>query len=138
MQGTVRFEEIGPERNFDLQELQERANHNAWNKNRKQYRVWSGDRQVAFVTFDTCWEDELNLYEVFVARQYRGQVIGTVIVQFAADLGKQMGKPRLTIRARPLSDQSQSELIAWYVRRGLIPREGEPEFLVMELSPQVG
>jgi GNAT superfamily N-acetyltransferase len=128
------FEQIGPQRQFSLSELQERADHNVWSKDRRQYRVWLGEQDVAFLTFDIFWEDQLNLYEVFVASGYRRCGVGAAIIRFAADLARRMGKPRLTIRARPLSGQSQKDLIAWYIRQGLTPTPGEPEFLVMDIT----
>ena len=92
-----------------------------------------GDQEAAFVTFDICWPDELNLYECFVAREYRRQGVGTEIIRFAADLGRQMGKKQLSIRARPLAEQSQADLIAWYTHQGLTPSTHDPEFLLMDL-----
>lgn len=131
---VIRFEEIGPHRTFSSSELQQRADHNPWDKNRKQYRVWLGAQEAAFLTFDICWPNELNLYEVFVSAEHRRRGVGGAIIRFAADLGRRMGKPRLTVRARPLSAQSQDDLIAWYVRQGLISSPGDREFLVLDLE----
>jgi len=98
--------------------------------------VWLGDDEVAFLTFDIFLPDELNLYEIFVARRYRRQGVGSEVIRFAADLGRLMCKKRLSIWARPLSHQSQEDLIAWYVRRGLKPTEEDDELLVIDLSEQ--
>ncbi len=85
------------------------------------------------MTFDIFWPKELNLYELFVATKYRGHGVGTAAILFAADLGRRMGKAQLSIRATPLSEQSQDDLIAWYVRRGLTPTAEDPELLMLDL-----
>jgi GNAT superfamily N-acetyltransferase len=130
----IRFEELGSQRMFALPELQARADRNPLDEKRKQYRVWFGDDEVAFLTFDIFLPDELNVYEIFVAKKYRRQGVGSEVIRFAADLGRFMCKKRLSIWARPLSDQSQEDLIAWYVRRGLKPTEDDHERLLMDLS----
>ena len=91
------------------------------------------EREAGFLTFDIFWPDQLNLYEIFVAKEMRGLGIGTQAILFAADLGRNLGKPRLTIRAHSLGGQSQEGLIAWYVSRGLSPSPEDSEFLIMEL-----
>ena len=128
----VRFEELGAQRSFVLPELEERSRRNPWDEKRQQYRVWLGEQEAAFMTFDIFWENELNLYELFVATSCRGMGVGTAAVAFAINLAKTMRKPRLSIRAIPLSDQSQEQLIAWYVRRGLRPSADDPELLVID------
>ena len=130
---TVRFEELGSVRTFSCADLQQRADLNAWDESRRQYRVWMEEREAAFLTFDIFWDDQLNLYEIFVTKEMRGRGIGTEAILFAADLGRKLGKPRLTIRAISLSEQSQEDLIAWYRRRGLLPSADDPELLVMPL-----
>jgi GNAT superfamily N-acetyltransferase len=129
----IRFEELGSTRIFESTELQDRANHNSWDERRKQYLIWLGDHEAAFMTFDIFLPKELNLYELFVATEYRGHGVGTAAILFAADLGRRMGKAQLSIRARPLSEQSQDDLIAWYVRRGLTPTAEDPELLMLDL-----
>ena len=130
----IRFEVLGSQRIFESAELQDRANQNSWDEWRKQYRIWLGDHEAAFMTFDIFLPNELNLYELFVATEYRGHGVGTAAIRFAADLGRRMGKAQLSIRARPLSGQSQDDLIAWYIRRGLTPRAEDPEFLMLNLG----
>jgi GNAT superfamily N-acetyltransferase len=115
---TFYFEGLGKERTFALRELQTRADANPLADGRKQFRVWLGNREAAYLSFDTGWEDQLNLYEVFVAEAMRGQGVGTEIISFAIDLCREMGKPRLTVRPTPLSKQSMADLVAWYMRRG--------------------
>lgn len=130
----IRFEELGAQRTFSSAELQERSSCNPWDENRKQYRVWLGGDEAAFLTFDIFWPDELNLYELFVATSYRGIGVGSAAVAFAIDLARTMRKPRLSIRAIPLSNQSQEDLIAWYRRRGLQPSADDPELLIINTA----
>jgi GNAT superfamily N-acetyltransferase len=130
---SIQFEELGSERTFASAELQERANGNPLAEGRKQYRVWLDDSEAAYLTFDTCWEDQLNLYEVFVATAIRNQGVGTKIIRFALDLARKMGKPRLTVRPEPLSEQSKPDLIAWCTHQGFTPTAEDPQLL--EIPP---
>ena len=129
---NIRFEELGKERTFALHELQVRADTNPLAEECRQYRVLLDENEAAYLSFDV-WLDELNLYEVFVAEVLRNQGIGTRIISFAIDLGKQMGKTRLTVRPRPLSDQPEADLVAWYLRRGFTPT-ASPELLEIILA----
>jgi GNAT superfamily N-acetyltransferase len=122
---SLRFEKLGKHRVFALAELQERADHNPLDDGREQYRVWIGDQEAAYLSFDTFYTDQLNMYEIFVASNLWNMGIGTKIIEFAVELGKQMGKTRLTARPRPLSDQSLTDLITWYVNRGFTPDKNE-------------
>lgn len=128
-----RFEELGSERIFALPELQARAEANPFGPGRKQYRVWLDKKEAAYLSLDTFWDDQLNLYEIFVAESLRHQGVGTKCIRFAIDLGRQLGKPRLTVRPTPLSSQSKDELIAWYVRRGFVQAKDAPELLEIVL-----
>lgn len=126
---TIRFEELGIQRTFALADLQARADANPLTEHRKQYRVWMGDREAAYLSFDIAWEDQLNLYEVFVAESMRGKGVGSATIRFAINLGRQMGKPRLTVKPGPLSDQSMADLVAWYMRRGFTHTPEGSQFL---------
>lgn len=129
----IEFEELGSQRTFALPELQARADGNPWSEARRQYRVQRNKQEVAYLSFDVFLPSEINLYEIFVAAQYRGQGIGCACILFAIDLGKQMGKERLSVRPEPLSEQSKEDLIEWYLRRGFVSKKGESGFLVLGL-----
>jgi GNAT superfamily N-acetyltransferase len=127
------FEELGRDRPFRTPELMERAIHNSWDKNRKQYRVWLGDQEAAFVTFDIFWPDQLNLYELIVAKDLRNRGIGSSIIGFAVDLAKEMGKPCLTIRAGQIGEQTKEELRCFYQRRGFTADPNDADFFIMRV-----
>ena len=136
MKGTkrnIRFEELDSQRSFAVAELQVRADGNPLTEGRKQYRVWLDDQEAAYLSFDTFWEDQLNLYEVFVAEAVRNQGVGTEIIHFAAKLGRQMDKPRLTVLPEPLSEQPKGDLIGWYMRRGFKVAPDNSELLEIVL-----
>ena len=59
-QPQIRFEELGEERPFTSAELQARAKANPWKNGRKQYRVWLGEFEVAYLSFDVFWDDQVN------------------------------------------------------------------------------
>jgi GNAT superfamily N-acetyltransferase len=132
--GKVQFEELGKERTFSIPELQTRADANPLAPGRKQYRVQIDQQDAAYLSFDTFWDGQLNLYEIFVAESYRGQGIGSKCISFAVDLAKELGKPRVTVRPTPLSGQSKDNLIAWYVRRDFVPTKDESELLEIALD----
>jgi len=67
-------------------------------------------------------------------KDLRGRGIGTEIVRFAVELGKRLGKLRLTIRPGSLSNQCETDLLAWYARRGLTPTAHDPNLLEMKLT----
>ena len=124
---NIRLEELGIERVFALPELQTRADGNPSQEGRKQFRVWLDDSEVGFLAFETFWDDQLNLYEIFIADAYRNRGIGTDLIGLAIDFAKRLDKPRLTVRPTPLSKQPLEDLIAWYVRRGFRPTIEDPE-----------
>ncbi len=132
--GRVQFKELGKERTFSLPELQVRADANPLAPGRKQYRVQVDQQDAAYLSFDTFWGDQLNLYEIFVAESFRGQGVGSECICFAVDLAGELGKPRLTVRPTPLSGQSKDNLIAWYVHRGFVPAKDAPELLEIGLD----
>ncbi len=110
------------------------AEKNPLDGNRQQYRVWSENQEAAFITFDIFFPDELNLYEIVVAKNLRGRGIGSVLILFAVDLARTMGKQRLSIRAGQIGEQTKDELIAYYKRRGLIPSTDDPDLLYFEVA----
>jgi GNAT superfamily N-acetyltransferase len=114
----VQFKELDKERTFSRPELQTLADANPLAPGRKQYRVQVDQQDAAHLSFDTFWEDQLNLYEMFVAEFFCGSGIGSECIRFAVDLARELGKPRFTVRPTPLSGQSKDDLIAWYVHRG--------------------
>jgi GNAT superfamily N-acetyltransferase len=97
-----RFEELGEERKLSSSELQVRADNNPLQEGRKQYLVKLGDREAAYLSFDVFLPDEVNLYEVFVAREIRNHGVGSACIQFAVELTKRLGKSKLTVRPKPL------------------------------------
>lgn len=129
MDYMLRFEELGPERTFASAELQDRANSNPWTKARQQYRVWCGEVEAAYLSFDIHWPDEINLYELWVVGELRGRGIGASCVRFAIELTKQFGKPRLSVRPGPLDGRSKAENRKWYRKQGFKPMKGEPDLL---------
>ena len=129
-----RFEELGEEREFSSSELQARADSNPLQDGRKQYLVKLGDREAAYLSFDVFLPDEVNLYEVFVARELRNRGAGSACIQFAIELTKKLGKSKLTVRPKPLSEQSKGDLIAWYMRHGFTPMADEPRLLEIVLT----
>ncbi len=133
---NVQFEELGQQRTFALAELQLRADGNPLADGQKQYRVLLDGHEAAYASFDTFWEDQLNLYEVFVAGQFRNEGVGTAIIHFAVELCRRMDKPRLTVRPKPLSEQPEAELVAWYLRRGFTPTAEDPKLLEIVLKPK--
>lgn len=126
----LRFEELGRVREFALPELQARADNNLLAPGRRQFRVWLGDREAAYLSFDI-WDDELNLYEVFVANAMRGQGIGSEILSLSITFAKQLKKSRLTVCPHPLSDQRPEDLVEWYMRRGFRPTEDPRRFEII-------
>jgi GNAT superfamily N-acetyltransferase len=132
--GKVQFKELGQERKFTMPELQTRADANPLAPGRKQYRVQVDEQDAAYLSFDTFWGDQLNLYEIFVTETFRGQRVGSECILFAVDLARELGKSRVTVRPTPLSSQSKDDLIAWYVRRGFVPAKDAPELLEIALD----
>jgi GNAT superfamily N-acetyltransferase len=92
-----------------------------------------GDREAAYLSFDVFWPDQINLYEIFVVRDLRNHGIGSECIRFALELTKSLSKPKLTVWPRPLSDQSQDDLVAWYMRRGFTPMLDNSELLEIVL-----
>ncbi|MHB8301638.1 MAG: GNAT family N-acetyltransferase [Acidobacteriaceae bacterium] len=131
----LRFERLGNERTFLVPELQISATKNPLDNNRAQYRVWLGDEEAAFITFDIFWPDELNLYEIVVAKHLRRRGVGASVIQFAADLARTMEKKRLSIRAGRIGEQTKDELISYYQRRGLVLSADQPDLLYLEVTP---
>jgi GNAT superfamily N-acetyltransferase len=132
--GSIKFEKLGNERTFSVPELQRSACKNPLDDKRLQYRVWLDGQEAAFVTFDIFLTDELNLYEIVVAKDLRCRGVGSAAIIFAADLGREMGKSRLSIRAGKIGEQSKEELIGFYRRRGLAQSNDDPDLLELELS----
>jgi hypothetical protein len=130
----IRFEKLDALRSFKTAELQKSACKNPLDENRAQYRVWLDEQEAAFVTFDIFWPQELNLYEVVVAKDLRRRGVCTAIIRFAANLAVEMGKFALTIRAGQIGEQTKSELIEFYKRRGLEPRSDDPDLLELKLN----
>jgi GNAT superfamily N-acetyltransferase len=130
----IRLEELGRVRAFGSPELQTRADGNPLAPGRKQYRVWLGDREAAYLSFDVFWPNQINLYEVFVASEIRNRGVGSACIRFAIGLTKELAKPRLTVLPTPLSDMSENDLIAWYLRRGFTRVADEPKLLEIVLS----
>jgi GNAT superfamily N-acetyltransferase len=128
-QPQLRFEELGEERPFASAELQARAKGNPWKKGRKQYRVWLGESEAAYLSFDVFWDDRVNLYEIFVAAEFRGRGVGIECIRFAIKLTKELQKPRLTVQPGDIGGQSKDELRQWYIRRGFNPVKDEAELL---------
>jgi GNAT superfamily N-acetyltransferase len=128
-QPEIRFEELGEERPFASAELQARAKANRWQKGRKQFRVWLGESEAAYLSFDVFWGDQVNLYEVFVAAEFRTRGVGAECIRFAMKLTKELQKPRLTVKPGYIGGQSKDELRQWYIRRGFNPVKDEAELL---------
>ncbi len=130
----LKFEELGNARTFSVHELQISAERNPLDVNRQQYRVWLHEQEAAFITFDIFLPNELNLYEIVVARHLRCRDIGSSVIRFAADLAKSMEKNRLSIRAGQIGEQTKDELISYYKRRGLIQSANDPDLLYFEFA----
>jgi GNAT superfamily N-acetyltransferase len=124
-QPQIRFEELREERPFTSAELQARAKANPWKKGRKQYRVWLGESEAAYLSFDVFWDDQVNLYEIFVAAEFRKQGVGARCIRFAIDLAKELQKPRVTVRPGYIGGQSKDELRQWYIRKGFNPAKDD-------------
>ncbi|HYW67711.1 MAG TPA: GNAT family N-acetyltransferase [Candidatus Dormibacteraeota bacterium] len=124
-----RFEELGEIRKFSSRELQARADSNPLQDGRRQFLVKLGDREAAYLSFDVFLPDEVNLYEVFVARELRNHGVGSACIQFGVELTTKLGKSKLTVRPKPLSEQSKGDLVAWYMRRGFAPMADDPHLL---------
>ncbi len=129
MDSIFRFEELGSQRTFASAALQARANNNPWTKARKQYRVWFGEVEAAYLSFDIHWPAEINLYELWVVAELRDRGIGSECVRFAIELTKQLGKPRLSVRPGPLDGRTKADNRKWYRSRGFKPMKGEPDLL---------
>jgi GNAT superfamily N-acetyltransferase len=125
----IHFEELGAKRTFAAAELQARANGNPWQEGRRQFKAPLGEMEVAYLSFDAFWDDQINLYEIFVASDFRNRGVGCECIRFAIKLTRQLGKPRLTVRAGYLGGQSKAEVVEWYKRRGYTHVKGEQDFL---------
>src|ERR1700722_1570167 len=128
-QGQIRFDELGPERTFASAELQTRASGNPWQRGRRQFRVLLSETEVAYLSFDVFWEDQVNLYEIFVASAFRNRGVGCECICFAIRFTRELGKPRLTVRPGDIGGQTKAEVREWYIRRGFIPVKDEPDLL---------
>lgn len=129
MKPQIRFEELGQRRIFASAVLQAEANNNPWGPERKQYRVWFGDIEAAYLSFDTNWPDQLRLYELWVVAELRNRGIGSSCVRFAVELTKQLAKPRLTVHPGPLDGRPKAENRKWYRKRGFKCVKGDADSL---------
>ncbi len=129
----LKFEEITVERKFSIPELSESAAKNVWREDKKQYRVWLDDQEAAFVTFDTFWPDQLNLYEVVVAKAFRRRGVGSSVIRFAVNLARQMGKARLTVRVGKIGEQTKEEIKSFYLHRGLRPSPNDADLFEIDV-----
>ena len=133
--GNIRFERLSNERTFASPELQARADSNPLTDGRMQFRVWMGDREAAYLSFDIFWPDQLNLYEIFIVREFRSQrLVGPACVGFGVELARELHKPRLTVLPTPLSEQTTEELVGWYKRRGFTPTDDPRGLLEIVLT----
>lgn len=130
----VQFEELGKVRRFESAELQERADRNPWRNTRKQYRVSFEGKEAGYLSFDISWEDEFNLYEVFILEAIRNQGVGTECIRFAVNLGKELRKPRLTVQPGQISNLTLDDLVSWYKHRGFSVAPDGLEFLEIVLK----
>ena len=131
---VLRWEKLGRERVFSVPELQERQARNPYDEDREQYRVWYAGEEAAFVTYDIFWPDQLNLYEMIVARHLRGRGIGTRILLFSRELAGRMGKPKLSVRAGQFAEKTKEELRGFYLRRGLRFEEHDPNLFLFDID----
>src|SRR5882762_1268588 len=126
---AFRFEELGAQRVFTSPELQERADGNPLTTDRKQFRVWLGEAEAAYLSFDINHPEGSmnNLYEICVARDFRNRGVGSECIRFAVELTKQLKKVRLVVRPKPFGPGawSKTRLRKWYTDRGFKPMKGE-------------
>ena len=128
------LEELGCTRHIDCEELDARARQNTWTEQRLQYLVRLDGQAVAFLSFDL-WpgRDFIILYELFVAKNHRHRGIGPALIEQAKSIASTRGYKRIIIRPSPLSDVSESALIAWYQSLGFRPMAIEPGTLELEV-----
>ncbi len=100
------------------------------------YLVLKGGREVAFLWYDLFPTDfYLVLYEIYVAKRFRGQGIGSELLHRTEDLAMKRGYNRVLIRPMPLSDGfGRERLIAWYQRHGFREKPDQPGTYLKDVS----
>ncbi len=109
---------------------------NPWRNDRPQYVARRGREDVAFLACDLNPPD-LVIYEIFVALPFRGQGIGSRLVEKAVSEGRRNGCDRLLARPGQLSpDYPVEALTVWYRKRGFVAIPGNAGILQFALSEQ--
>lgn len=102
-------------------DLKQRATCNVPAETRLRYVVLRGKEEVAFLSFDLIptW-DFLVLYEMYVAKPFRRQGIGTQILDLADDIARRHGRKSVvhTVGAPLDSDISHKKLVQYFLDRG--------------------
>jgi len=98
--------------------------------------VLNAGREVAFLWYDLFPTDfYLVLYEMYVAKRFRGQGIGSELLLRTEDLAMKRGYNRVLVRPMPLSDGiGRERLIGWYERRGYREMPDQLEIYVKDVS----
>jgi len=94
----------------------------------RSYIVRMSGNEVAFVSYDLIPDDEnLVLYELFVASRFLRQGIGSELIRHSVGMATKLGYRQLFVRPKPLAKGiAQEELVCWYVRRGFVPAPAQP------------
>lgn len=105
------------------EDLRQRALNNPQTEARLRYVVFRDVVEVAYLSFDLLPNaDFLVLYELFVAKPFRRQGLGTEILRQAEAIAREHGRSRILIRPKPLAlDISREQLQLFYQERGYQP-----------------
>jgi ribosomal protein S18 acetylase RimI-like enzyme len=130
------FIELKAQTEIDSAELRARAREFPGREIDLRYLVRKAGDEVAFLWYDVFpTEVYLVLYELFVARAFRRQGIGSELIQHAEALAIERGYKQILVRPEPLSDEmTREQLIAWYERLGFTKMAGERGIYVKNVS----
>jgi len=100
------------------------------------YLVLKAGREVAFLWYDLFPTDfYVVLYEMYVAKRFRGQGIGSELLLRTEDLAMKRVYKRVLVRPMPLSDGiGRERLIGWYERHGFREMQDQPGIYVKDFS----
>jgi GNAT superfamily N-acetyltransferase len=132
----LEFIELRAQTEISSLELRKRAGEFPGRDVDLRYLVRNACEEVAFLWYDVFpTEVYLVLYELFVATGFRGQGIGSLLIQHTEALALARGYKKILVRPEPLSDEITKErLIVWYQKRGFTQMDGDRGIYVKSLS----
>lgn len=119
-------------------ELRDRAGDFPGHDITRRYLVTVLRKEVAFLWYDAFPDnDYLILYEIYVAKRFRWQGIGSELIRRSEQLARDLGYGRLFVLPKPLADGiTKEQLVKWYTDRGFVPKPDQDGAYVKEVPRQ--